>query len=45
MGSQYDRTLGLVFAEEVQLSLWQDLITFGGFPEMYLSKNLRDLKR
>jgi uncharacterized protein len=45
MGSQYDRTLGLVFAEEAQLNLWQDLITFGGFPEIYLSKNLRDLKR
>jgi uncharacterized protein len=45
IGSQYDRTLGLVFDEEVQLNLWHDLITFGGFPEIYLSKNLRDLKR
>jgi uncharacterized protein len=45
MGTQYDRSLGLVFAKEVHLNLWQDLITFGGFPEIFLSKNLRDLKR
>jgi uncharacterized protein len=45
MGTQYDKSLGLVFAQKVELSLWQDLITFGGFPEIYLSKNLRDLKR
>jgi uncharacterized protein len=45
MDTQYDRSLGLVFAKEVHLNLWQDLITFGGFPEIYLSKNLRDLKR
>ncbi len=45
MGTQYDRDSGLVFAQTVQNSLWQDLITFGGFPEIYLSKDLRDLKR
>jgi uncharacterized protein len=45
IGTQYDRSLGLVFSQKVQLSLWQDLIIFGGFPEIFLSKNLRDLKR
>jgi uncharacterized protein len=45
MGTQYDRDIGLVFTQNVQNGLWQDLITFGGFPEIYLSKNLRDLKR
>jgi uncharacterized protein len=45
MGVQHDRDHGLEFASNVQTSLWQDLITFGGFPEIYLSKNLRDLKR
>lgn len=37
--------LALVFADQVPSALWQDLITFGGFPEVYYAKNKRDLKR
>jgi uncharacterized protein len=36
---------GMVFAEHIPAALWQDLITFGGFPEVYMAKDLRDLKR
>jgi uncharacterized protein len=34
-----------VFAEHIPASMWQDLITFGGFPEVYMAKDQRDLKR
>jgi uncharacterized protein len=45
MGKNYDRDLGLTFTQPAQKALWQDLLTYGGFPEIYFSKNLRDLKR
>jgi len=41
----YDRAVGMVFATDIPAALWQDLVTFGGFPEVYEAKNLRDLKR
>jgi predicted AAA+ superfamily ATPase len=37
--------VGMVFATDIPAALWQDLVTFGGFPEVYEAKNLRDLKR
>jgi uncharacterized protein len=53
LGKPYDRDVNnldengaaLQFADEVPSALWQSLITFGGFPEVYGSKSLRDLKR
>lgn len=45
LGKTYDREAGLIFAPEIPEVIWQDLITFGGFPEIYLSKDIRDLKR
>ena len=51
MGKPYDREIskgskdGMVFAEHVPVDLWQDLLTFGGFPEVYMAKDPRDLKR
>ncbi len=45
MGKPYDRDAGMVFANDIPAALWQDLITFGGFPEVYMAKDLRDLKR
>jgi uncharacterized protein len=45
MGKPYDPVKGTAFAEHIDEASWQDLITFGGFPELYLSKDLRDLKR
>jgi uncharacterized protein len=41
----YDRDAGMVFADQTPSQIWQDLITFGGFPEMYLAKDQRDMKR
>ncbi|MDP2834035.1 MAG: ATP-binding protein [Pseudomonadota bacterium] len=41
----YDRDAGRVFAEHIPAAPWQDLITFGGFPEVFLAKDVRDLKR
>jgi uncharacterized protein len=41
----YDRDAGMVFADQIPSQIWQDLITFGGFPEVYLAKDQRDLKR
>ncbi len=41
----YDRTVGMVFAQEIPAHLWQNLITFGGFPEVYFSEDVRDLRR
>ena len=35
----------MVFAENIPAALWNDLITFGGFPEIFLSKDARDLRR
>ncbi len=45
LGKPYDRAAGMVFAEHIPAALWQDLITFGGFPEVYMAKDRRDLKR
>jgi uncharacterized protein len=45
IGKNYDRDAGLTFTQPAQKELWQDLLTYGGFPEIYFSKNLRDLKR
>jgi uncharacterized protein len=45
MGTTYDRVVGLTFTHPAQKELWHDLLTYGGFPEIYFSKNLRDLKR
>jgi uncharacterized protein len=45
LGKPYDRAAGMVFAEHIPAALWQDLISFGGFPEVFLAKDLRDLKR
>jgi uncharacterized protein len=45
LGKVYNRAIGLEFAQHIRPNLWQDLCTFGGFPEIFLAKNLRDLKR
>ena len=45
LGKPYSRELGMVFADSMPAALWQDLITFGGFPEVYLAKDPRDMKR
>lgn len=51
LGKPYDRETskgskdGMVFAEHIPSAVWQDLITFGGFPEVYMAKDQRDLKR
>ena len=48
LAKPYTHTEGAVvlrFADQVPTKLWQDLIVFGGFPEVYESKNKRDLKR
>ncbi len=45
LGKPYDRDAAPVFAKDIPPALWQDLIQFGGFPELYTSKDVRDLKR
>lgn len=35
----------LSFADDIAPGLWNDLIKFGGFPEIFFSKDERDLKR
>ncbi len=45
MGKTYEREQGMTFSDSVPLNLWTDLISFGGFPEIYEAKDIRDLKR
>jgi uncharacterized protein len=45
LGKCYERQAGFMFAENIPETLWQDLVVFGGFPEIFLARNVRDLKR
>lgn len=45
LGKPYDRAAGMVFADHIPAALWQDLIRYGGFPEVFMAKDPRDLKR
>ena len=45
LGKPYDHDAAPVFVNDIPPALWQDLIQFGGFPELYTSKDVRDLKR
>jgi uncharacterized protein len=45
LGRVYDPDVWLDFEKSVPESLWQDLIQFWGFPEMYTARDTRDLKR
>ncbi|MDI9333963.1 MAG: ATP-binding protein [Cytophagales bacterium] len=45
LGKPYAREVAPSFTKNLPPALWQDLITFGGFPELYNSKDQRDLKR
>lgn len=33
------------YADSVDQTIWEDLVQFGGFPEVYYSQDIRDLKR
>ncbi len=45
IGKIYTRELGMLYADTVDRVIWENLIQFGGFPEIYYSGDMRDLKR
>ena len=45
IGKPYIRELGMQYVDSVDQTIWEDLVQFGGFPEVYYSQDIRDLKR